>query len=73
MITNPIETSAISLTGTKNILELAKAKHVKKVVYFSSMEVYGSIQKKGYTYENDQGYIDPLNVRSCYPLSKRMC
>jgi nucleoside-diphosphate-sugar epimerase len=73
MITNPVETTNISLIGTKNILELAKEKNVKKVIYFSSMEVYGTVNKKGYVFEETQGYIDPLNIRSCYPLSKRMC
>lgn len=73
MVTHPIETIAITVDGTRRVLELAREKQVEGMVYLSSMEVYGqpsdSTKKVG---EDDLGFIDHLNVRSCYPESKRL-
>ena len=52
---------------------MAKNKNVKGMVYLSSMELYGKIEKDEYITESELGYVDPLNIRSCYPESKRMC
>ena len=41
----PVETINTTLEGTKNILELAKAKNVSSIVYLSSLEVYGMSEK----------------------------
>lgn len=73
MVTFPVETINTALVGTENILKLAKQKNVKKCVYLSSMEMYGSPDPtlKEVT-EKDLGYIDCLNVRSCYSEGKRM-
>lgn len=74
MVTKPVETICVAVDGTRNILELAKEKNVKSAVYISSMEVYGSPDSTlPYICENDYGYVDVLNVRSCYPEGKRMC
>ena len=54
-------------------MELAKEKKIKGMVYLSSMELYGKIEKDEFVSESELGYIDPLNIRSCYPESKRMC
>lgn len=74
MVTQPVETLMTSVMGTKNILDLAKEKNCKSVVYLSSMEMYGSFSdnSKEVT-EEDLGYINPLKVRSNYPESKRLC
>ena len=73
MITNPVETANDIVLGTQNILELAKKYKVKSMVYLSSMEVYGRVTDIGRTRtENELGEIDIENVRSCYPLGKRM-
>ena len=40
-VTNPVETIETMYCGTKNILELAREKKCKSVVYLSSMEMYG--------------------------------
>lgn len=72
MISNPVETIETALSGTKNMLELAKV-HEACVIYISSMEVYGSFTEEKYVSEEDMGYLDPLVVRSNYPLCKRMC
>ena len=44
------------------------------MVYVSSMEVYGRTDEKlEKVTENDLGYIDLTNVRSCYSEGKRIC
>ena len=74
MIDKPVETLLTSVEGTKNILELAREKNSKSVVYISSMEMYGSFAELDHEVkENDLGYIDPLKVRSNYPECKRLC
>lgn len=74
MVEKPVETLITSIEGTKNVLEIAKNKRVKSMVYISSMEIYGVFNKvdKEIT-EDDLGYINPLKVRSDYPESKRLC
>lgn len=69
----PVETIKTAVQGTINVLELAKEKKIKGMVYLSSMELYGKIEKDEFVSESELGYIDPLNIRSCYPESKRMC
>lgn len=74
MVEMPVETIITSVEGTKNVLQLAKEKKVSSMVYVSSMEMYGSFNNIEQTVtESDLGYIDPLNVRSNYPESKRLC
>lgn len=74
MVTQPVETLMTSIYGTRNLLELAKEKQVKKFLYLSSMEMYGAFYEEGqYVTESMLGYIDPLKVRSNYPESKRIC
>lgn len=72
MIDYPVETIDSLVLGTKQILELAK-NNGSKMIYLSSMEVYGTMAKKGLVNEEEMGYINPADVRSDYPLGKRMC
>ena len=71
-VDSPVETIDIILNGTKALLDYAKNSSVKGFVYLSSLEVYGTIHddSKPVT-EKVQGYIDPLSVRSSYPMAKR--
>lgn len=72
-VEKPVETIATALKGTQNVLELARQKKVRKVVYLSSLEVYGTPDNaKEYITEVDYGYIDPMQVRSSYSEGKRM-
>lgn len=74
MISQPVETILTSVYGTKNMLDIAKEKRVKKFLYLSSMEMYGSFDEAEQSITEEKlGYIDPLNVRSDYPESKRLC
>lgn len=74
MISRPVEVIESIVNTTQNVLELAKRCHVKSMVYLSSMEVYGNIDcSDGHrVFEQELGDIDIYNVRSCYPLGKRM-
>lgn len=74
MITHPVEVIQSIVNTTQNILELAKRCRLKSMVYLSSMEVYGKTDcSDGHRVSEDElGDIDLFNVRSCYPLGKRM-
>lgn len=73
MVTEPVDTIRTTMDGTFSVLKLADEKKVKGMVYLSSMEAFGSpdpsLEK---VTEKDLGYIDCLNVRSCYSEGKRM-
>lgn len=73
-VSYPVETIVAAVDGTRHILELAKEKQAKGVVYLSSMEAFGAPDPAlPYVKEEDLGYIDIHNPRSCYPEGKRMC
>ena len=66
---HPVEVINDTITGARNIFELAKKSNAK-VVYLSSIEVYGQFFEHKKLDECQHGYIDHLNPRSCYPQSK---
>lgn len=72
-VQTPADTIHTAYSGTHHVLSFAKEKGVKKVVYLSTMEVYGTPQTDEKITETHVGVIDPLNVRNCYPESKRLC
>lgn len=73
MLSNPVEVADGIVLGTKKILEIARKKKIRSMVYLSSMEVYGTIdESSGLTTENMLGDVDIFSARSCYPLGKRM-
>jgi UDP-glucuronate decarboxylase len=70
---DPVGTLKANVMGTLNLLELARKNDVKSFLYFSSSEIYGEVSAdeipiKEYSY----GFLDPVQVRSCYAESKRM-
>ncbi len=72
-VEKPVETIDTAITGTKSILELAKANHIRSMVYLSSLEVYGTPDaSQQWMSETDFGYLDPAKVRSSYSEGKRM-
>ncbi len=74
MVSEPTNVINTSISGTSNMLRLARDKNVKSMVYLSSMEVYGVTDTLlPLVTEETLGYIDLKNPRSCYPESKRMC
>lgn len=70
---DPVGTLNPNVLGTINLLEFAKKNLIKSFLYFSSGEVYGELDDDQIpTKENNFGYLDPTNLRSCYAESKRM-
>jgi len=69
--TKPVAVLSPNVIGTHHLLELAKAKNIKGFLFFSSGAVYGKNFKEVVA-ENDYGYLDPLDMVSCYSESKRM-
>lgn len=68
---DPVGVMEANLAGTINMLKLAKEAKAK-IVFISSGEIYGiSSDPQSYFKEEDYGYVDILNPRSCYPESKR--
>lgn len=70
---NPIDTANISLEGTKNVLELAKDKKIKKLIFLSTMEVYGRPDNDEKITETHGTNLLTNEVRNCYPISKLTC
>lgn len=73
-VEHPVETLGIAIDGVRHVLDLAKEKQCKGVVYLSSMEAFG-ITDPGLksVKEDDLGYIDIHHVRSSYSEGKRVC
>jgi nucleoside-diphosphate-sugar epimerase len=70
---NPVETLWGHVQGTRNILELARNKNVKKVLYVSTVETYGEWKSDEAIKETDIGPMKFDNARACYPEAKRLC
>jgi nucleoside-diphosphate-sugar epimerase len=74
LVSKPVDVIETSVLSTLNLLNHAKDRHIKGMVFVSSMEVYGETSPKLLNVtESDLGYVDLENVRSCYPESRRMC
>lgn len=71
-MTNSVEVIDSIYTGTKRILDYGFSHKVKGIVYLSSMEVFGSINSEKRISEEDLGYLDIQNIRSCYSEGKRL-
>jgi nucleoside-diphosphate-sugar epimerase len=70
---SPVETILPNTIGVKNTLEYAHRSQSKKYLFVSSGEIYGSPNTKDQVLsEADCGYIDSMNLRSCYAESKRL-
>ena len=71
-VDHAVETIDTIYTATKVLLDYAKNHSINGFVYLSSLEVYGTIldDSKPVT-EDIQGYLNPLSVRSSYPMAKR--
>ncbi|MBQ1194348.1 MAG: NAD(P)-dependent oxidoreductase [Lachnospiraceae bacterium] len=73
MVTYPVEVADGIVIGTKKVLQLAKEKQIKSMVYISSMEVYGRIKADDELISEEcLGDILINSERSCYSLGKRI-
>lgn len=69
----PLEAIDVAVNGTRAMLELAKKKKVKSIVFFSSSEIYGDPTPDALpTPETYKGNVSPIGPRACYDESKRM-
>jgi UDP-glucuronate decarboxylase len=70
---DPVGTLCPNVIGTYQLLELARKNDTENFLFLSSSEVYGEVATdKIPTKEDDYGYLDPTDIRSCYAESKRM-
>lgn len=70
MVAEPEEVLRTAVDGTRNVLALSRALGARRVVYVSSMEVYGR-GLSGVVTEGDLGTLDPDDPRSSYSEGKR--
>ncbi len=71
-VKKPVETMLTDFDGTAQVLRFGRSKHTPSIVNVSSLEVYGSIYDDTHPLtEDQQGYIDPMQTRSSYPIAKR--
>lgn len=71
--TDPIGTIMTNVLGTNNILNFATQVKAKRIVFLSSVEIYGeNINNVKKFAEADAGYIDCNTVRAGYPEGKRV-
>lgn len=69
----PVDTLWGHVQGTRNVLELAREKKTAKVLYVSTVEIYGEWKSAEGIIEDDMGPMHCDNARACYPEAKRMC
>ena len=66
----PVETILTNVIGAKTVLDYCICNKKTRVLFTSTFEVYGKLEKDEYK-ESDFGLIDNSMLRSCYPESKR--
>ena len=70
--TDPIGTILTNIIGLKNMLDFSEYKAVKRVLFASSVEIYGENRNDIESFdESYSGYIDSNTLRAGYPESKR--
>jgi dTDP-glucose 4,6-dehydratase/UDP-glucuronate decarboxylase len=67
----PIETVDVNYQGTRNLLEIARKKEIKAMLYLSSSEIYGDPTVVP-TPESYWGHVSSTGPRACYDESKRL-
>ena len=67
---HPVETALTNLLGAKNALDAAR-RCGGRVLFCSSVEVYGNARNEKTFREEDTGMLNLGNARSSYPESKR--
>ena len=71
--TDPVGTLLPNTIGTFHLLKYAVKCKTNKFLFLSSGEVYGIPSGKNKKINEDNyGYLDPTNLRSCYAESKRI-
>jgi nucleoside-diphosphate-sugar epimerase len=68
----PVDVALPNVTGTLGLLEKARLDASEGLLFFSSLAAQGLIEGDRVIAEQDMGYLDPMDIRSCYGESKRM-
>lgn len=71
IVKEPVETMLSNFLGMKYLLDYAKDRGTKRILYISSSEVYGQKEGNEPYREGQYGYIDILNPRNSYSVGKR--
>lgn len=69
-VERPVQVINSIITSSREILEHARSCNARKVVFVSSMEVYGQVD--GVAKEEMLGSLDSMSVRNSYPEAKRL-
>ncbi len=72
-VDEPVETIKTALRGTENMLELARKNQVSGFTFLSTMEVYGTPETDEKIDEQHSTDLTTMEIRNCYPISKRLC
>lgn len=70
-VCQPVDVINTNFFLTEKILSKCTRSNIKSFVYLSTMEVYGVFDKEVCVKEDTFGYINPLDSRSSYSLSKK--
>lgn len=69
---DPVGSLMTNLEGTYNLLEFGRTHEMKRMLFLSSVEIYGQALKPEDVFDEKYcGYIDCNGVRACYPEGKR--
>lgn len=69
----PLETIAVNVEGTRQLLEFARRSHVRSLLYLSSSEIYGDPDREAIpTPETYLGRVSCTGPRAPYDESKRL-
>ena len=69
---DPVGSLMTNLEGTYNLLEYGRTHKMKRMLFLSSVEIYGQALKTEDVFDEKYcGYIDCNAVRACYPEGKR--
>lgn len=70
--TDPVGTMMANFVGTHNLLEFGRRQATERLLFVSTVEVYGKVLNADDVFdENYCGYIDCNTLRAGYPESKR--
>ncbi|MCR5834468.1 MAG: NAD-dependent epimerase/dehydratase family protein [Selenomonadaceae bacterium] len=70
--TDPVGTVTANIIGTHNLLEFGRFKKISRLVFISSVEIYGKgLNPEDVFDENYCGYINCNTLRAGYPEAKR--
>lgn len=71
IVKEPVETMLSNFNGLLALLNFAKSSETNRLLYVSSSEVYGKKEQIEPYMEGEYGFVDLLNSRNSYSVSKR--